>query len=881
MFGKHQQIYQLDDALGDAVILQAPATTTTNTSTVSAPDAETSVQQSVGSTGLEHSVQTNFLDADPGHVVSVPSGLDATFLQGHAPDLEIEDFLNRKVKIKSFAYDTSGAILAQTFNPWELYFDTEAIKRKIENYAFINCTLELEFRINAAPSYFGCFMASYQPLKHFTPSLIIPSSGAAVNVAYSQRPHLYLALETNCGGTMELPFMYYRNWLTLSSKEQFTNMGQITLFPMTPMETVNGDIGKFDISVYARAVNVKLSNTTQAAVLQSDVVKIPTKVTRKSRRRKKKGNSSDQADEFEEPGPISGPASAVADVASQLASVPILAPYARATEMVATGIGNFAKLFGFGRTPVLEDPRFMRNTPFGSMADTQSGETLDRLVLDTKQGTVIDSRTAGLDGRDEMSIKSIATRESYLTQFTWGEGDVADTKLWESDVTPEMWRVQTGLNSSTYPTPMAFASVPFRYWRGSINFRFKAVASQYHRGRFQVQWDPRLVRGNIDSARIEEVTTTTIDLTEDRDVTINIPFAQHLSYLPLAKDFEVENFADGTPVYFGASNGSLKVSVLNELNTFGSSSPITILVMVSMGEDCEFASPVDLPENLQILAEHTPVAQSGEVNMADVRLAGDNSPVGGTTIVEQIKTCPTPDHTSAIFFGERVYSFRSMLKRYNMNYSIPFSGDVIANQRWVKFESVMPRWPLTRGHDNEGLNVHPSGRANFCNLTLFRYVTSAFVGMRGGMRWKVNPCGAQFDDVQMHRSNEIRSEARANQVTSYSNGGAMEFYMDRFAKGGESSAGYSMTNQKTQAGLMIEAPYYSNLRFNSTNPYHSFKGFDGDTSRHDSLYLRMNLFSTDAQPKDMAYTMHCATAEDFNVFFFLNAPTFHIYTNTV
>lgn len=607
------------------------------------------MQQSVGSTGLEHSVQTNFLDADPGHVVTVPSGLDDTYLQGHAPDLEIEDFLNRKVKIKSLAYDTSGVILAQTFNPWELYFETAAIKRKIENYAFINCTLELEFRINAAPSYFGCFMASYQPLKHFTPSLIIPSADAAVTVAYSQRPHLYLALETNCGGTMELPFLYYRNWLTLSSKEQFTNMGQVTLFPVTSMETTNGEVGKFDISIYARAVNVKLSNTTQSAVLQSDVVKVPNKVTRKSKR--KKAKSSPPKDEFEEPGPISGPASAVADVAAQLASVPMLAPYARATEMVASGIGNFAKLFGFGRTPVLDDPRFMRNTPFGAMADTESGETLDRLVLDTKQGTVIDSRTAGLDGRDEMSIKSIATRESYLTQFTWAENDVAETKLWDSDVSPEMWRTQAGVNSSTYPTPMAFASVPFRYWRGSINFRFKAVASQYHRGRFQVQWDPRADRGTINSARIEEVTTTTIDLTEDRDVTINIPFAQHLSYLPLEKDFENENYGNSTTVYPHASNGSLKVSVLNELNTFGSADPITILVMVSMGDDCEFASPVDLPQTLQLLAQHTPVeAQSGEVNMADVRLAGDNSPVGGTTVVEQIKTCPTPDHTSAIFF---------------------------------------------------------------------------------------------------------------------------------------------------------------------------------------------------------------------------------------
>lgn len=591
-----------------------------------------------GSTGLEHSVQTNFLDADPGHTVTVPSGMDPTYLQGHAPDLEIQDFLSRKVKIKSFPYDTSGTILAQNFDPWGLFFSNAAIKRKIENYAYLNCTLELEFRINAAPSYFGCFMVSYEPLHNRSPPTLLPSANAPVSVIFSQRPHLYLALETNAGGTMNLPFFYDRNWLELSSQNDLDDMGRVTLFPLTSMETTNGEVGKFDITVYAKAVDVKLSNTTQVPVLQSESTKVPSKM--RTRRNKKK-KPQQGSDEFESAGPISGPASAVADVAAQLASVPFLAPYARATEMMANGVGSFAKLFGFARTPVLQDPSFIRNTAFGAMADTMTGETVDRLVLDSKQGVVIDSRTAGLDGTDELSIKSMATRESYLTQFTWAESDTPETKLFESDVSPNFLRLQSGPSGAIYMTPMCFSSVPFRYWRGSMNFRFKAVCSQYHRGRYQVQWDPAAVRGSTDPGKIEEVTTTTIDLSTDKDVTVVIPFAQRTSYLPLSKDYSVENFGSGSPIYFGSSNGALTVSVLNELNTFGSSNPITILVMVSMGEDVEFASPIDLPENLQLLArveqvqgeEHVE-AQSDDVNTADVHMVGDNSPVGGTIVVQ-------------------------------------------------------------------------------------------------------------------------------------------------------------------------------------------------------------------------------------------------------
>jgi hypothetical protein len=64
----------------------------------------------------------------------------------------------------------------------------------------------------------------------------------------------------------------------------------------------------------------------------------------------------------------------------------------------------------------------MRMIPsiYPNIANSNVHDTAMKLTLDVKQENTVDTRVLGLAGEDEMTISSIAKRQSYLTQFGWG-----------------------------------------------------------------------------------------------------------------------------------------------------------------------------------------------------------------------------------------------------------------------------------------------------------------------------------------------------------------------------------------------------------------------------------------------------------------------------
>jgi hypothetical protein len=128
----------------------------------------------------------------------------------------------------------------------------------------------------------------------------------------------------------------------------------------------------------------------------------------KKNSKKKTGKSTtmNSGDEYGK-GIISAPASAIAKAAGMLEAIPMIAPYARATEMVATKVGQIAALFGYSRPAVISDIVLQKPSPTGNLANVDAADAVNRLTLDSKQELTIDSRTVGLDGSDQMTIDSI------------------------------------------------------------------------------------------------------------------------------------------------------------------------------------------------------------------------------------------------------------------------------------------------------------------------------------------------------------------------------------------------------------------------------------------------------------------------------------------
>jgi hypothetical protein len=132
------------------------------------------------------------------------------------------------------------------------------------------------------------------------------------------------------------------------------------------------------VTCYAWATDVELAGLTSGLVLQGD--------------------------EYDKAGPISGPATAIASVASKLTDTPIIGSLARATEIGARAVGGIASLFGYSNPPVLNDVMPYQPKAFHSFAAVETGVPMDKLTLDPKNEITVDKSVTGAKPDDELVI---------------------------------------------------------------------------------------------------------------------------------------------------------------------------------------------------------------------------------------------------------------------------------------------------------------------------------------------------------------------------------------------------------------------------------------------------------------------------------------------
>jgi len=349
---------------------------------------------------------TAFVDQEPGYTTIIGGGKDATMDTVSTADSDLGNFLSRPIRLKEVSW-AMGAPLFDSFNPWSEFLSNPRVKEKIANYELLRMNLHVKFVISGTGFHYGRAMASYNP--YLYDLITVQRNFLDVDlVQASQKPHIFLNPTNNAGGQLDLPFFYHKNYMSLSDLDD-NFMGNVTLKSFGDLQHANGGDDPVNITIYAWASDVVLT--------------MPTSLTSVSYTAQSgKINSGDEYGK----GIVSKPASAIAHAAGQLTNVPMIAPYARATEMVAKGAGELATLWGYSRPPIVSDIVLQKPTPTGNMANTDAADAVQKLTLDSKQEVTIDSRTTGLDGSDQMDIVGFCKRESYLTQFPMTTADGPD-----------------------------------------------------------------------------------------------------------------------------------------------------------------------------------------------------------------------------------------------------------------------------------------------------------------------------------------------------------------------------------------------------------------------------------------------------------------------
>nr|ULF99982.1 MAG: hypothetical protein 2 [Marnaviridae sp.] len=800
-----------------------------------------------------------FVNAAESEVVGTGAGNHA-FSSGDATiDTDIKQFFARPVRITNFTW-LESAVLGTTIsniNPWHLWANNSYVKNKLNNYSWFRGDLHLKIQVTASPFYYGLAKAIYQPLPVFTPTTIVNDAAVRYLIPYSQRPHVDIDVGQSDSYNMVIPFIYPANWVNIQGASNMTNMGKLETIIYSQLQSANGVTGTgIDVAIYAWIENIELSGASVGYAMQSD--------------------------EFGE-GCISKPASWVADTASYLEDVPIIGPFATATRIGASAISFIASMFGFTNVPVIADSAPMRSEPYPKLASSEIGYPVERLSLDPKNELSIDPRIVGMpSGLDEMTLQSIATRESYLTQASWSTTNLIDDTLFWANVTPTMFNNDNATQSKLYMTPMAYVAKAFKDWRGSIIFRFHIVCSKYHKGKLRISFDPSgYAAQNIGNTTVTAnvVHTAIVDIGETRNVEFCVPYQQALQFLSVRSSYVASNMfwnVNSTMSVFNYNgdfdNGVLTVRVLNPLTAPEATSSVSVIVSVRAGNDIEFANP-------------TPVDTSGKISIFAPQ-SEEFTEESAPDKLELAPTAKTSDHQYLVHYGENIRSLRQLLRRYELvqvEGIIPTSS--LSYGHFIKASMKMPMQPGYKSNAYSTANtiVAPLSTYgyNFTNLTALSWFTPSYLAYRGSMNWSFNvDAPYTFGNLRVYKDNVSGDQCLLNTTqTIYATQNQLEAMTRIFANAG--SSGQALTDQRTQAGINIQMPNYTRYKFQSTNPANNNQGVSGDGSNLDRFVLEGTFPTPVSLTNGNPAVLHsyAAIGVDFGLYYFLNVPTFYVYSS--
>jgi hypothetical protein len=815
--------------------------------------------QSASNTTQEQNV--GFTDQDNNVISSMPHPMNYSRVDT-SQNVALGQYLKRPVQIYSKSWTIGSTLDAATdeFLPWSLFFSRNSIARKLDNYYMLRCNMHLKVVVNASPFYYGCAMLSYQPLLEFNPAgTVVSAANKLENVSLSQRPHMYIYPQDSQGGEMVLPFLYYKNWLDATRDNDLRNMGRITLSSFGPLLNANGlTTDSIDIVVYAWAEDIEVAGPTVALAVQSSDMK-------------KKGKLNTK-DEYSHDGVISKPASAIARAAGYLQQVPVIGPFATATSMVATAIGNAASIFGYTDVPVIDDVHQFRTHPYPALASTDIGTPIEKLTLDAKNELSIDPKIVGVNVEDEMNISSLVGRESFLFESTWSASDAATAGLFYSKVGPSLIRREAITNGFvTWPTPMWLVAQNFSHWRGDIIYRFKFICSQYHRGRAIVNWDPH---GDIGTAGeyATETYSRIIDITEETDVEFCVPYTQLTAYLDCF-DGSAESVFQSSTNTSGINrlwNGILTIRVLTPQTSPVSSADIKILTFVRGAPNLEFAAPRKLKNT------YSPYAiQSDDIKIDQ----------GVSEYQLGVQPSMADPNINTVYMGETVVSIRQLIRRSAMYYRMFAAGssaDVFAS---IRFK--IARSPLYPGFDPAGLNLATGLTSavdesyNYVNWHPVTWFSQCFVGHRGSYHYTFNPHHNELlKSVTIARTTATHTASNAVKFTSIASTatGSLQREFSNFEAYETGMAGMSLTNQTSLSGNMVSLPMYSRYKFQDNSIGFRTEGNPIDDTDTDCMEVILYQDIPTGHDFDRFYIdLYMSAGTDFNLVFFLNVPSLYEY----
>jgi hypothetical protein len=327
------------------------------------------------------------------------------------------------------------------------------------------------------------------------------------------------------------------------------------------------------------------------------------------------------------------------------AAIPALTEFALPTAILLEASSMTARAWGYSRPQVVEQPtRVYRNN---YAADCNVDLPSNSYVLAAMQRNELRTDAfAGGTEVDEMAFSYILPKPCQIFEGDMSTTDSVGVTLYSTAICPTNFWFRSNSNrpggnialpsSSSlttncfYPSTLCYIGSMFRYWRGSLKFRFTFSKTKFHGGRVIAGFVP----GTSDVFN-NGIVSNTVPAIENGGLPQPFSYCEVFDLRDASSfEFSVPYISPTPYTTVTGSIGGLTLTVLDPLVTTGeTASSIDFLVEVGAGDDFYFACPA--PPMLSP-ASNTGTGlvftQSGMGGVSELPLSVDEHVVGETIL---------------------------------------------------------------------------------------------------------------------------------------------------------------------------------------------------------------------------------------------------------
>lgn len=388
-------------------------------------------------------------------------------------------------------------------NPITQFWPANAIQRLNGVYGY-RCRLKWTVTLAATPFQQGMVALSWQ---------YGTASNAGVNISralfpplVTNLPHTRLDFSDNTMAELDIPYLSSYEYFELANTSTsggdnaanlygFGVFGLTQILPYYTLTTVSAPVLRVYLSLHDMELFGAVPVAASAIIPQSGMTKHMDKQTNKT----KTGSVSSFLNKT----------SKVADtvaVVGGLAGAPVLAATSATVGWLAGKLAHTAASLGYSK-PVSEQPVCAMYPNDANYEFHVDQPTVDRVISPYQSNRLaVDDKQSGTD-IDEMTLPFILGQyaQAYVGEISTTDGSGAT--LYATNLCPtSMWYrsrptaraggnlpIPSGASLTTNcfcPTPLCYLGQMFRYWRGSIKFRFSFAKTKFHAGRVMAAYIP-------------------------------------------------------------------------------------------------------------------------------------------------------------------------------------------------------------------------------------------------------------------------------------------------------------------------------------------------------------------------------------------------------